>query len=370
MEMKAIFENVRILSLAEQYPGPYATLLLADLGADVILVERPGHGDPSRAYEPFFKSLARNKRSICLDLKSPADRQKLLALAAQVDVVVEGYRPGTMDRLGVGYEALKAVNEKLIYASVSGFGQTGPNKGRTAHDLSYLSFSGHLFDRAASTRADFPVISYADLNAAMFAAFSIASALFARERSGRGTAIDVSMTDGLVSWMTTYLSPAMDGKKPFEILGEPAYGLFDVNGGRRITLSIAHEDHFWRALCAILDMADVADLRQPERLRDREALRARIAEALSAHDLDHWHVVLDQHAIPWSPVNDLPDVLADPHVVARDMFREIERPDGGVEKHVMQPIRFSAWESSIRRPTPSLGEHGADILSEFGIKVD
>src|SRR5207249_9045054 len=137
------------------------------------------------------------------------------------------------------------------------------------HDLSYLSFSGHLFDRAAGERTDFPVISYADLNAAMFAAFSIASALFARERSGRGTAVDVSMSDGLVSWMTTYLSPAMDGKKPFDLLGEPAYGLFDVKGGRRITLSIAHEDHLRRVLCALLDMNDLAHLDPADRLRYR-----------------------------------------------------------------------------------------------------
>lgn len=368
--MRAIFENVRVLSLAEQYPGPYATLLLADLGADVILVERPGQGDPARAYPPFFNSLARNKRSICLDLKNVSDKDKLVALAAQADVIIEGYRPGTMDRLGVGYEALKAVNEKLIYASVSGFGQTGPNKRRTAHDLSYLSFSGHLFGQATGTQSDFPVVSYADLNAAMFAAFSIASALYARERSGQGTAIDVSMTDGLVSWMTTYLAPAMDNQRPFEILGEPAYGFFDVKGGRRITLSIAHEDHFWRALCNLLGMADVADLRQPERLRDSAKLKERIASALVLQDLDYWHLLLDQNDIPWSPVNDLHNVLSDPHILERDMFRKLEHTDGTIEKHVIQPVCFSAWESSIRSPSPKLGEHTAEVLEEFGIAQD
>lgn len=368
--MKAIFENVRVLSLAEQYPGPYATLLLADLGADVILVERPGQGDPARAYPPFFASLARNKRSICLDLKQAQDREQLIALAAKCDVVVEGYRPGTMDRLGVGYEALKAVNERIIYASVSGFGQTGPNRLRTAHDLSYLAFSGHLFGQANGTRSDFPVISYADLNAAMFAAFSIAAALYACERSGQGTSIDVSMTDGLVSWMTTYLAPAMHGERPFEILGEPAYSLFDVKGARRITLSIAHEDHFWRALCGLLAMTDVAELQQAERLRDSASLRARIAAALLEQDLAYWQPLFDQHSIPWSPVNSLEDVLDDAHVLERDLFRDVARADGGREQHVMQPVRFGAWQSDIRRPAPGLGEHSAEVLREFGIAND
>lgn len=360
--MKAIFENVRILSLAEQYPGPYATLLLADLGADVILVERPNGGDPARAYPPFFRALARNKRSICLDLKSIEGRERLLALAAESDVVLEGFRPGTMDRLGVGYDAMKGVNERLIYVSISGFGQSGPLRGRTAHDLSYLAFAGHLFDRARGERAEFPYISYGDLCSAMFAAFSIASALFGRERSGRGTNIDVSMTDGLISWMSTYLSPAMEGMAPFEILGEPGYGIFDVKGGRRITLSIAHEDHFWRALCQLLDLADAAELRQAERLRHRDALRARIATALSSQTLDHWQPLLDAHAIPWSPVNDLGNVLDDPHVRSRELFRTVPRADGTSEAHVIQPVRFSGWSSGIHRPAPALGEHTDDVL--------
>ncbi|MEH2613003.1 CaiB/BaiF CoA transferase family protein [Bradyrhizobium sp. AZCC 1693] len=365
--MKAIFENVRILSLAEQYPGPYATMLLADLGADVILVERPKGGDPARAYPPFFCALARNKRSVCVDLKSNEGRDQLLALAATADAVLEGFRPGTMDRLGVGYEAMKAVNERLIYVSISGFGQAGPYRDRTAHDLSYLAFAGHLFDRATGTRTDFPDVSYGDLSSAMFAAFSIASALFGRERTGRGTEIDISMTDGLASWMSTYLAPAMDGKVPFEILGEPAYGIFDVKGGRRITLSIAHEDHFWRALCALLNMPDAAGLVQADRLRDRDLLRTRISKALSAHSLDHWQPLLDRHSIPWSPLNSLGDVIDDPHLRSRNLFRKIARADGTIESHVIQPVRFGAWSTDIRRPAPDLGEHSTEVFRDIGI---
>ncbi|WP_315837450.1 CaiB/BaiF CoA-transferase family protein [Bradyrhizobium prioriisuperbiae] len=365
MDMTSIFENIRILSLAEQYPGPYATMLLADMGADVILVERPNGGDPARAYPPFFRALARNKRSVCVDLKSKQGREQLLSLAASADVVLEGFRPGTMDRLGVGYGTMKAVNERLIYVSISGFGQAGPYRDRTAHDLSYLAFAGHLFDRATGTRADFPNVSYGDLSSAMFAAFSIASALFGRERTGRGTEIDVSMTDGLISWMSTYVAPAMDGEVPFEILGEPAYGVFDVKGGRRITLSIAHEDHFWRALCALLDMPDASELVQADRLRERDVLRRRISKALSAHSLDHWQPLLDRHAVPWSPLNALADVIDDPHVRSRNLFRKLSRTDGTTENHVIQPVRFSAWSTDIRRPTPKLGEHSNEIFRDI-----
>jgi crotonobetainyl-CoA:carnitine CoA-transferase CaiB-like acyl-CoA transferase len=360
--MSTIFEGVRVLSLAEQYPGPFATLLLADLGADVILVERPGGGDPSRAYPAVFRSLARNKRSICIDLKAETGKSQLRALCAEADVLIEGFRPGTMERLGVGYAALKTINPRLIYASISGFGQDGPYRDRTAHDLSYQAISGHLFDRLGARSNRPPAIAYGDLGSGLIAAFAVAAALFARERTGKGTAVDISMTDTLVSMMTAYLGPLMAGEPAFEILGEPAYGIFPVAQGRALTLSIAHEDHFWRALCEALGMQDVAALDQPARLADAEGLRGRIATALAAHPLDYWSPILDSRAIPWSPLNGLSDVLADPHFQHRKLFVSVATPNGRVERHVRQPVRFSAWPSAIARPAPALGEHTAEVL--------
>jgi crotonobetainyl-CoA:carnitine CoA-transferase CaiB-like acyl-CoA transferase len=361
--MPTLFDGVRVLSLAEQYPGPYATLLLADLGADVVLVERPKGGDPARAWPPVFRSLARNKRSVCLDLKTAEGAEQLRALVTEADVLLEGFRPGTMDRLGVGYEALRAVNPKIIFVSLSGFGQDGPYRDRTAHDLSYQAISGHLVDGGAV-----PAVAYGDLGSGTFAAFAIASALFARERTGEGTAIDVSMADGLVSWMTAYLSPAMSGEPAFTILGEPAYGIFATKDGRKLTVSIAHEDHFWRALCGLLAMEDVAPLQHHARLERAAELEARLAAALAAEPLAHWAELFDRHAIPWSPLHDLPQVLADPHFRARGMFASVpgevgER--GEAVGHVMQPVRFSRWESALRRPSPRLGEHTAEVLAEW-----
>ena len=293
-----VFDGVRVLSLAEQLPGPFATMLLADLGADVILVERPAGGDPARAFPAVFAAMARNKRSVCVDLKSEAGRTQFEALARTADVVLEGFRPGVMDRLGVGYPVLSRTNPRLVYASISGFGQTGPYRDRTAHDLSCQGLAGHLTDTV-------PVVPYGDLAGAMFAAFSIAAALFARSRTGHGTSIDISMADGLASWMTPFLGPVLNGHAPPDLRAEPGYGLFTCRDGRVLSLSIAHEDHFWRALCRLLGLPDVAGLRAPERVARSAELRSRIAAVLSGDARAAWGVRLDGAGIPWSPVHDI-----------------------------------------------------------------
>ena len=206
-------------------------MLLADLDADVILVERPGGGDPARAFPAVFQAMARNKRSICLDLKSDTGKRQFEVLAYTADVVLEDYRPGVMDRLGLGASALTALNPRLIYASISGFGQSGPYRDRTAHDLSCQGVAGHLSTDQVSA------VPYGDLAGAMFAALAIAAALFARERTGEGTVIDVSMADCLASWMTPFLGPALNGFTQLDLRSEPAYGVFTCRDGRRLSLS-------------------------------------------------------------------------------------------------------------------------------------
>lgn len=361
--MNGIFDGVTVLSMAEQFPGPYATLLMADLGADVVLVERPGSGDPARAFPSFFRSLARNKRSVCLDLKSEQGRDAFLTLVESADVVLEGYRPGTMDRLGLGYETLKARNERLIYAAITGFGQTGPARLRPAHDLSCQGMAGVIVQKAEQDPV-VPRIAIGDLSSGTFAAFAVAAALFARERTGRGTAIDVSMTDGLVSWMTPYLVPRLAGEAAaFEIADEPAYGVFECADGRSLTLSIAHEDHFWAALCDALGLGEHAALKAAERRGRSAELRGALAMAIAGKNRAAWGMVFDAKGIAWSPLHDLDGVIADPHFVDRGLFRDLRTPDGGSERHIVQPIRFSAWASEIRRPAPELGEHTDDVLA-------
>ena len=260
-------DGFRIVCLAEQYPGPYATLLLADLGADVILVERPGSGDPARQFPGFHAALSRNKRSVVIDLKAEDGKRQLRDLIASADVLMEGFRPGTMERLGFGYAAVELLNPKLVYVSISGFGQSGPYRDRPAHDLSYQAIAGFLFRQAETGALDsHGEIAIGDLSSGMFAAIGTLAALLECTRTGRGKYIDVSMTDGLLSWMSVLVGPVLNGQAVADIGAEPAYGLFRCAGNKILSLSIAHEDWFWKPFCKLLVMDDVADLGRDQRV--------------------------------------------------------------------------------------------------------
>lgn len=355
--------GVRVVSLAEQYPGPYATLLMADLGAEVILVERPAGGDPARQFPPFHAALNRNKRSVTLDLKTDAGRAQLRTLIASADVLLEGFRPGTMERLGFGYPQAAALNPRLVYVSISGFGQDGPYRDRPAHDISYQSIAGLMFGRARSGNVEQPdELAIGDLSSGMFAAFGAVSALYERARTGRGRRVDVSMTDGLVSWMSVMLGPVMNGQALADIGAEPAYGMFRCGDGRLLTLSIAHEDWFWKPLCGLLGMDDAAGFDRAARVAQSASLQARIAARLATEPRAAWAARLDAAAIPWGPVNDLDEVAADPHFRARGMFCTVAQPGGAALHHVAQPLVFDGTHPGPVRGVPALGEGNDEIL--------
>lgn len=358
-------EGVRILSLAEQLPGPYATMLLADLGADVILVERPGKGDPSRFDPALFNSMARNKRSVALDLKSAEGRAAFDRLLETADVLVEGFRPGAMSKLGLGHDDLCRTLPRLIYVSISGFGQDGPYRDRLGHDLSFQAISGLMFGEAGQMPPT-PDIPFADLAAATFAAFSITTALFNRERRGKGTFVDVAMGDCLVSWLTPFLSPFMNNSSLFDAKNWPSYGIFSTADGRSISLSIVHEDHFWKPLCELLDIPEHAGLQKVERVKRNAELRAIISEKIAARDFACWAEAFDRQDICWSPLNDLAGVAADPHFRSRGMFATID-PEGVPEHHIVQPLKFSMAGETKLRPAPALGEHNEELLQEIGL---
>jgi crotonobetainyl-CoA:carnitine CoA-transferase CaiB-like acyl-CoA transferase len=357
--------GLRVVSLAEQYPGPYATLLMADMGAEVILVERPAGGDPARQFPSFHESLNRGKRAVTIDLKDAAGREALRALVRSADVLLEGFRPGTMARLGFGFDDCARLNPALVYVSISGFGQTGPYRDRPAHDLSYQAIAGLMYRHARSGRAE-PAgdLAVGDLSSAMFAAVGTLAALHERGRTGRGQHVDVSMTDGLVSWMTVMVGPTMNGEDPADIGAEPAYGTFRCADGRLLTLSVAHEDWFWRPLCQLLDMPDAAGLGHEARVAGAGALRARIADAIGASPRDAWAHRLDAAAIPWGPVNDLHEVAADPHFAARGMFRAVRDADGRDRLHVVQPLVFAGRHPGPLGGVPALGEGNAELLGD------
>jgi crotonobetainyl-CoA:carnitine CoA-transferase CaiB-like acyl-CoA transferase len=356
--------GIVVLSLAEQYPGPYATLLMADMGADVILVERPAGGDPARQFPAFYEALNRNKRSVALDLKSTDGRAALLRLVRTADVLLEGYRPGTMGRLGLGPDVLHEANPGLVIASISGFGQDGPYRDRPAHDLSYQATAGMLHEFVSQDRTG-PVTQLAigDLSSAMFATVGVLAALLKRTSSGKGAHVDVSMTDGLVSWMTTQLVPVMNGEPLAGIEREPGYGLYRASDGL-LSLSVAHEDWFWRPLCDVLGMRDVAALTGPERIAREEELRTRIGKELATRPRDEWVAVLDAAGVPVGPVNSLEEVGDDPHVQARGLLVDI--PADGARprrRHVRQPLLFDGVAAAPTRHVPGLGEHTEQVLA-------
>lgn len=363
--------GIVVLSLAEQYPGPYATLLMADLGADVILVERPGGGDPARQFPAFYESLNRNKRSVAINLKVAEGREALLRLVRDADVLLEGYRPGTMGRLGLGQEVLHEVNPRLVIASISGFGQDGPYRDRPAHDLSYQATAGMLHELVADKRTG-PVTQLAigDLSSAMFTAFGVLAALLKRERTGKGSYVDVSMTDGLVSWMTTQLMPVLNGTTAGGIEHEPGYGVFHASDGL-LSLSVAHEDWFWRPLCQVLGMEEVADLRAPDRVVRKDELRKRIAAVLATRPRDEWVAVLDEAGVPVGPVLALEEVADDPHVKARGLLVDVPADGRRLKRqHVRQPLVFDGVGSGPTRHVPELGEHTQEVLRGSGCADD
>ncbi|TDY23004.1 crotonobetainyl-CoA:carnitine CoA-transferase CaiB-like acyl-CoA transferase [Paraburkholderia sp. BL6665CI2N2] len=365
--MSLPLEGIRILSLAEQYPGPFATLVMADLGADVIVVERPPAGDPARQLPDFHAALNRGKRSVGVDLKTDAGRAALRELIASADVLMEGFRPGTMARLGFGYDDVAKLNPRIVYLSISGFGQNGPYRDRPAHDLSYQAIAGLLHRQAASGQIEAPPeLAIGDLSAAMFAVTGCLAALLERTRTGLGQYVDVSMTDGLVSWMSVFLSPAMNGGRlgMAEINAQPAYGVFRCEDELLLTLSIAHEDWFWAPLCELLGLTDIAHVTNAERAPREAELRARIAEALRRKPRAQWAPLLDLAGVPWGPVNSLDEVVNDPHFRARGMFREVDERGGRRAWHVAQPLVFGGVHPGPTRGVPAVGEHDAELLAQ------
>lgn len=360
--------GVTILSMAEQYPGPYATLLLADLGADVILVERPRAGDPSRQFPAFHEALNRNKRSIALDLKAPEGREVFLRMASTADAILEGFRPGVVDRLGVGYDAVREHNPGIVYVSISGFGQDGPLRDRPAHDVSYQAMAGMLHERLTGDPGPAPSVAVGDLSSGMFAAVATLTGLVSRGRTGEGCAVDVSMTDGLMSWMTTYLFATANGfAEPGVPPREPGYGLFRTSDDGVISLSVAHEDWFWRPLVATLGLDEFADVTAAGRRERYEELRRRIAEVVASRSRDTWEKLLDDAGVPFGPVLGLDEVIDQPHTRERGLLVEV--PGGGgreTRTHIRQPLQFRGVPTQLDRHVPSLGQDTTEVLHSAG----
>lgn len=339
--MNPPLHGIRVLDLTELLPGPYATKLLADLGATVVKIERPS-GDGAQAISaPLYRSLNGSKQRVALDLKDAGDRSRFMDMAAGADVVVEAYRPGVAKRLGIDYERLSQANAGLVYASITGYGQNGPDAMRPGHDINYLAAAGILaisgtVDGGPSHETGLPV---ADIAGSMFAVTSILAALVQRASTSRGQFLDVSITDALVSWMTPRLGffrgPAAESFEQgrFHILSRPAYGIFETADGRHITLA-AVEDKFWETLAAAFSLSFRTDERCAT-YRGRQALaaaiNAEITQIIRSRSAAEWASLFLARDIPFSIVRNPAELFDDPHLAHRSVLSPIsdEAPDTG-----------------------------------------
>ena len=377
-------EGIRVLELGQVMAGPFCALQLCDMGADVIKVEPPD-GDPTRQMgaragsdSMCFAAMNRGKRGIVLDLKSAAGRDALVRLAAAADIFIENFRPGVMLGLGLDYASLSAVNDRLIYASISGYGQTGPQRGKGGFDLIAQGVSGIM--SVTGTPGAPPIkagVPLTDLGAGLFALVGILAAAEYRRRTGKGQHIDTSLVDAGVAlsvWEATeYFSGAgLPGPLGSAHRMNAPYQAVRCADGF-ITIGAANERLF-RRLCDVLGHAEWADA--PEfadnaaRVRNREALASKIEAIMSRKPRGHWLDLLDANDIPCGPINDYAHVFSDPQVVAREMVVDVEHPTLGHLRALGSPIKLSATPVDARRRAPLLGEHTTEILRGAGYGDD
>jgi crotonobetainyl-CoA:carnitine CoA-transferase CaiB-like acyl-CoA transferase len=363
-----------VLDLTRLLPGGYATLLLADLGAEVIKVEEPGRGDYIRWTPPMVdgesaahRALSRGKRSITLNLKSPEGADLLSRLSGRADVLVESFRPGVMDRLGVGFDALSRSNPGLIYCAISGYGQDGPYRDMAGHDINYIGYGGVLsMTGVPGGPPVVPGVQIGDLaGGGMFAAIGILAAVAERDRTGRGRFVDVSMLDGVVSWLSIHAGAYLaTGQVPGPGLGAltggyACYRVYEAADGRFLTVG-ALEPQFWRALCEELGCLDLVEEQYgpPQRQLD---MAERLASIFRQKPRDQWMEELRSLPVCVGPVNDVAEALSDPQVRHRGMVADVDgRPVG-------PGAALKMGSRSGYRPAPGFGQDTAEVLAMVGV---
>jgi len=382
----APLENFKILDLTRFLAGPYCTMVLAEFGADVIKIERFPGGDDSRRLSPIVKGESyafampnRSKRSIAVNLKSAEGRDLFLRLVAEADLVVENFRPGVVERLGIGYDACRTIREDVLYCSISGFGQSGPYRDRPGFDIIAQGLTG--FMRMTGQPGGPPNkvgIAINDVAAGVTAAYSILAAELARRQTGEGQYIDVSLVEAGLAWTVwesgAYFGagevPEPEGTRHRQSAPYQAYRTADGY----VTIG-ASTDHLWRRLITdVFDRpgwADDARFRtMPDRVAHVDELEREIEAITTTRTTADWVDRLDAAGVPGGPVLTYDQTLADPHVIAREAVVEVEHPIVGTMRTIRPPARFSTMDVAVRGPAPWLGQHTTEVLVEHGLTDD
>ncbi len=373
--------GIRVLDFTHALAGPYCTLVLADYGAEVIKLESPGQGDMGRGWGPpfihgesaFFLGLNRGKRGISIDLKKPEGIALCLQLIDRMDVVLENFRPGTMDKLGLGHEPLRKRNPRLVYCSISGYGQDGPSRDEAAMDLIVQSSSGLLgitgTEAGELVRSGYSVT---DVTAGMFAVIGILMALRQRERTGVGQYVDVSMFDTMISTMSSnYMNYLGSGVQPPPLgTGFPTIVPYRVYNAKDRGFAIAiGSEKLWEMFCAAIDRSDLASdpayATNALRTAHRKALDKILEDLFLRTSAEEWLLRLRRAGIPCSLVNSMEDVVNHPQSVYREMFPAIHHPVSGQHRVTGAPLKFSESPVVPDAPAPLLGEHTASVLAEM-----
>ncbi|KPH78442.1 carnitine dehydratase [Oceanobacillus caeni] len=372
--------SIRVLDLSRLLPGPYCSMLLADFGAEVIKIEEPGIGDYARENLPkldkdsaFFHSLNRNKKSVCLNLKSAEGKENFLRLVKDADVVIESFRPGVMKRLGLDYETLREVNPGIIYCAITGYGQDGPYANFPGHDVNYTSYAGLLnLMGERNGKPQIPAAQIADIGGgALPAAVGILLALFGREKTGKGQMVDISMLDGVISWLPTLL-PGFLATNEHPKRGElvlsgklACYEVYQTKDEKWLSVG-ALELKFWNEFCKAIGREDfISKLDAPMEVQDQ--MKIEIQNIISRKSLDEWMGIFSEVDSCVAPVLSFDEMIENPQVKAREMIKNVNHSELGSIKQVGIPIKLSETPGEIRDLAPKLGEHTKEILEEIGV---
>ncbi|MEE2609100.1 MAG: CoA transferase [Acidobacteriota bacterium] len=374
-------DGLTVLDLTRVLSGPYCTMLLADMGARVIKIEHPERGDDTRGWGPpfvsgestYFLSVNRNKESVTLDFKTPEGREVLDALIEHADVLVENFRPGTLDRLGLGYTDVRTRNPQLVYVSISGFGQTGPRRQEPGYDAAIQAEGGLMSITGDANGPGYRLgVAIADITAGMFAAYGTSLALFARQRSNQGQLVDVGMLDSVAALLTYQAGIHFATGGIPERLGNRhptvvPYETFEATDGEFV-LAVGN-DALWRKFCIVAGLEEiVADPRfatNRARVQAYDELRPLLERVLRTRSRQTWIEDLTAAGVPCGDVRNIAQVLADPQLAAREMVTELEHIVAGKIRVLGIPTKLSETPGTVKNPPPALGEHTDKVLEEL-----